>query len=47
VLRGPGKVWLQSLPISRLASKIISYGIGPRKEEGSVLGGFGNMLDGN
>jgi uncharacterized protein (TIGR00266 family) len=25
VLRGPGKVWLQSLPISRLASKIISY----------------------
>lgn len=47
VLRGPGKVWLQSLPISRLASKIISYGIGARKEEGSILGGFGNMLDGN
>jgi uncharacterized protein (TIGR00266 family) len=47
VLRGPGKVWIQSLPISRLASKIISYGIGPRKEEGSILGGIGNMLDGN
>lgn len=47
VLRGPGKVWLQSLPVSRLAAKIISYGVGPRKEEGSVLGGLGNLLDGN
>lgn len=47
VLRGPGKIWLQSLPISRLASKIISYGSGQRKEEGSVLGGLGNLLDGN
>lgn len=47
VLRGPGKTWLQSLPISRLASKIISYGVGQRKEEGSVLGGLGNLLDGN
>lgn len=47
VLRGPGKIWLQSLPISRLASKIVSYGVGKRKEEGSVLGGLGNLLDGN
>jgi uncharacterized protein (TIGR00266 family) len=47
VLRGPGKVWLQSLPISRLASKIISYGVGRRREEGSVLGGLGNLLDGD
>lgn len=47
VLRGPGKVWLQSLPISRLASKIISYGTGRRKEEGSILGGLGNLLDGD
>lgn len=47
VLRGPGKVWIQSLPISRLASKIVSYGVGHRKEEGSVLGGLGNLLDGN
>lgn len=46
VLRGPGKVWIQSLPISRLASKIVSYGVGHRKEEGSVLGGLGNLLDG-
>jgi uncharacterized protein (TIGR00266 family) len=47
VLRGPGKVWLQSLPISRLASKIISYGTGRRREEGSILGGLGNLLDGD
>jgi uncharacterized protein (TIGR00266 family) len=46
VLRGPGKVWLQSLPVSRLASKIIQYGGMRRKEEGSVLGGLGNLLDG-
>jgi uncharacterized protein (TIGR00266 family) len=47
-LRGPGKVWIQSLPISRLASRIISYGgAGGRKEEGSILGGLGNMFDGD
>jgi uncharacterized protein (AIM24 family) len=46
-LRGPGTVWVQSLPISRLASRIISYGGMKRKEEGSVLGGFGNLLDGD
>lgn len=49
VLRGPGKVWIQSLPISRLASRIIQYSpqLGHRKEEGSVLGGLGNLLDGD
>ncbi|QEH40639.1 TIGR00266 family protein [Chitinophaga sp. XS-30] len=47
VLRGPGKVWLQSLPISRLASRVLAYGTGPRKEEGSILGGLGNLLDGD
>lgn len=46
-LRGPGKVWLQTLPVSRLASRILSYGVGRRKEEGSILGGIGNLLDGN
>ena len=45
-LRGPGKVWIQSLPISRLAGRLMQYGMGNRKEEGSILGGFGNMLDG-
>jgi uncharacterized protein (TIGR00266 family) len=42
VLRGPGKVWLQSLPISRLAGRIMQYGGSTRKEEGSILGGLGN-----
>ena len=46
-LRGPGKVWLQTLPVSRLASRILSYGTTHRKEEGSILGGFGNLLDGD
>ncbi|MGZ8510667.1 MAG: TIGR00266 family protein [Chitinophagaceae bacterium] len=45
-LTGPGKVWIQSLPISRLASRIVAYGTYHRKEEGSVLGGLGNLLDG-
>jgi len=48
VLRGPGRVWLQSLPISRLAGRIIRYApqLGGQKEEGSILGGLGNLLDG-
>ncbi|MGV3530550.1 MAG: TIGR00266 family protein [Flavisolibacter sp.] len=46
-LRGPGKVWIQSLPISRLAGRILTYGTVKRKEEGSVLGGLGNILDGD
>jgi uncharacterized protein (TIGR00266 family) len=45
-LQGPGKVWIQSLPISRLAGRIVEYGTWHRKEEGSVLGGLGNLLDG-
>ena len=45
-LRGPGKVWLQSLPVSRLAAKILRYGVGGGKEEGSILGGLGNLIDG-
>ncbi|HTN44850.1 MAG TPA: TIGR00266 family protein [Flavipsychrobacter sp.] len=46
-LRGPGTVWIQTLPISRLAGRILAYGSYKRKEEGSVLGGLGNMLDGD
>lgn len=46
-LRGPGKIWIQTLPISRLASRILSYGGSRRKEEGSILGGLGNLLDGD
>ncbi len=46
-LRGPGKVWIQTLPISRLAGRILSYGTVNRKEEGSLLGGLGNVIDGD
>jgi uncharacterized protein (TIGR00266 family) len=46
-LRGPGKVWIQTLPISRLAGRILSYGTTNRKEEGSILGGLGNVIDGD
>jgi uncharacterized protein (TIGR00266 family) len=48
-LRGPGKVWLQSLPLSRLADRIYKAApqTGRRKDEGSVLGGIGNLLDGD
>jgi uncharacterized protein (TIGR00266 family) len=46
-LRGPGRVWIQTLPISRLASRILSYGTYNRKEEGSLLGGLGNVMDGD
>jgi uncharacterized protein (TIGR00266 family) len=49
-LRGPGKIWLQSLPLSRLAARITAAspqtGRGGR-EEGSVLGGLGRLLDGD
>src|SRR5580765_3210853 len=49
-LRGPGKIWLQSLPLSRLAGRITAAspqtGHGGR-EEGSVLGGLGRLIDGD
>jgi uncharacterized protein (TIGR00266 family) len=46
-LRGPGKVWIQSLPISRLAGRVLQYATFKRKEEGGLLGGLGNVLDGD
>ena len=49
-LSGPGKVWIQSLPFSRLADKIIASAPrigGKRKGEGSILGGLGDLLDGD
>ncbi len=49
-LTGPGTVWLQTLPFSRLADRIIasapSHG-GDSKGEGSVLGGVFRMIDGS
>jgi uncharacterized protein (TIGR00266 family) len=49
-LTGPGKVWIQSLPFSRLAGRIhaaMPQGGGRHVGEGSVLGPFGNLLDGD
>ena len=51
-LTGPGRVWLQSLPLSRMADRI--YAAAPqakgwRKDEGSILdrvGGLGDLIDG-
>ncbi|HXY40720.1 MAG TPA: AIM24 family protein, partial [Vicinamibacteria bacterium] len=41
-LTGPGHVWLQSLPLSRMADRIVTAArAGQRKEEGSVLDNFG------
>ena len=47
-LRGPGKVWLQSLPLARMANRIVGASkIGGSRggEEGSVLGGLGNLFE--
>jgi len=46
VLRGPGRVWLQSLPFSRLAGRVYAAA-GGGKGEGSILGGLGGLLDGD
>lgn len=49
-LTGPGVVAIQSLPFSRLADRILSHTLsqgGKRKGEGSVLGGLGDLLDGD
>lgn len=49
-LRGHGKVWIQSLPFSRLADRIIEHAPkvgGSRQGEGSVLGSIGDMVGGD
>jgi uncharacterized protein (TIGR00266 family) len=49
-LSGSGIVMLQSLPFSRMADRILAHAPsagGSRKGEGSILGGLGDMLDGN
>jgi uncharacterized protein (TIGR00266 family) len=49
-LTGPGKVWIQSLPFSRLAGRMLaaagSRG-GQNRGEGSALGAFGDLISGN
>jgi uncharacterized protein (TIGR00266 family) len=49
-LRGPGRIWIQSLPLSSLADRIVAASPaagGARREEGSLLGGLGGLLDGD
>jgi uncharacterized protein (TIGR00266 family) len=49
-LRGPGTVYVQSLPFSRLADRVIASAPrngGSSREEGSLLGGLGRMIDGD
>ncbi len=49
-LTGPGKVWIQTLPFARLANRVVQNArhlFGSGKGEGSVLGGLGNLLDGD
>ena len=49
-LTGPGRAWLQSLPLSRMADRIYKAApaaAGGRREEGSLLGGLGGLLDGD
>ena len=49
-LRGPGKVWIQSLPFSRLAGRMLAaapQGGGSDKGEGSALGMLGDLAMGD
>lgn len=49
-LTGPGKVWIQSLPFSRLAGRILASAPqagGQARGEGSILGGIGGVLMGD
>ena len=49
-LRGPGRVWIQSLPFARLAGRVLAMASpvgGQNRGEGSLLGGLGNLLDGD
>jgi uncharacterized protein (TIGR00266 family) len=48
-LQGPGRIWLQSLPFSRLAGRMLqaSPERGGGKGEGSILGSLGGLLDGD
>ncbi|MFD2550563.1 TIGR00266 family protein [Bizionia sediminis] len=49
-LQGPGTVYIQSLPFSRLAGRVLAaapQGGDTKKGEGSILGGIGNLLDGD
>jgi uncharacterized protein (AIM24 family) len=49
-LTGPGTVWIQSLPFSRLAARMFAASGargGSNRGEGSILGGLGDLIDGD
>lgn len=50
-MTGPGRVWLQTLPFSRLADRIHSAFRGDREDVkrdfGGLLGGLGNLIGGD
>lgn len=49
-MQGTGTVYLQSLPFSRMADRILAHAPkagGSRKGEGSILGGLGDLIDGD
>ncbi len=44
-MRGTGRVWIQSMPLSKLIRTLSPYGNNTNKESGSVLGGLGNLFE--
>jgi uncharacterized protein (TIGR00266 family) len=44
-LRGTGRCWIQSMPISKLIDRLSVGGANSRKESGSVIGGLGRMFE--
>ncbi len=48
-LHGPGRIWLQSLPFSRLAGRMLQAAPqrGGSRGEGSLLGSLGGLIDGD
>ncbi len=49
-VQGPGTVWIQTLPFSRLADRVMANAPaagGEARGEGSLLGGLGRLLDGD
>jgi uncharacterized protein (TIGR00266 family) len=46
-LRGPGKVWIQSLPFNKFADRVISASKHGNKDSGSILGGIADGFGGD
>jgi uncharacterized protein (AIM24 family) len=44
-LRGTGRVWIQSMPISKLIQRLSIGGGNAKKEGGSIIGGLGSLFE--